>query len=94
MKKILFALTAAALATTALSVPASAGTIGCDQGAPSFSVKATNCKWDSANAPSASTAAFAYVAPSRAIVAPQQRSTLYRADSDYGTTGVSGGSGD
>jgi hypothetical protein len=89
MKKMLFALTAAALMATALSVPASAGTTGCDQGAPDGTVKATNCKWDSANEP---TAAFAYVAPSRTIVAPHQRSTLYRADSDYGTTGVSGGS--
>jgi hypothetical protein len=43
MKKILFGLTAIAIAATTLSAPASAGTTGCDQGGPNASVKATNC---------------------------------------------------
>ncbi len=41
--KILMTLAAAALTTAALSLPASAGTIGCDEGAPDGSYKATDC---------------------------------------------------
>jgi hypothetical protein len=90
MKKMLFALTGAALMATALSLPASAST-GCDQGAPDASVKASLCSSKLANAvhvaPTAA-AAFAQVPVSHRI-----RSTLYRPDADYGTTGVSGGAG-
>jgi hypothetical protein len=41
--KILMTLAAAALTTAALSLPASAGTIGCDEGAPDGSYKVTDC---------------------------------------------------
>ena len=42
--KTLFVLTAAALTTALLSLPATAATVGCDQGAPtSESVNATEC---------------------------------------------------
>jgi hypothetical protein len=85
--KILFALTAAAIAATALSAPASAGTTGCDQGAPlNSSVKATDCpEW---NQTSSAMAGFAY-APSRPVVAA---SAHYLPDLENEGGRVSGGS--
>jgi hypothetical protein len=90
--KMLFALTAAALMATALSIPASAGTVGCDQGNTMSSSAATNChNWRPANAavnqPTAR-AAFAYAPSSHTIVTP---STEYFPDNGEGT-GISGGS--
>jgi hypothetical protein len=84
--KMLFALTAAAIAATTLSAPASAGTIGCDQGAPmNSSFKATDCpEWNQA---SSATAAFAY-APSRKVVAA---SANYLPDLENEGGRVSGG---
>jgi hypothetical protein len=93
--KMLFALTAAALAVSALSVPASAGTIGCRQGDPiTSSAKATNCdSWGSEssamNQPRAE-AGFAYVPTARTIVAPSAR-YLPDLENEGGRTGVSGG---
>ena len=88
--KTLFALTAVSLMTAALSVPASAGTIGCDVGNANASVNATNCStWqETASQPTTGKSAFAYVAPSRAQAAP---STLYNPTAD--DEGVKGGAG-
>jgi hypothetical protein len=77
--KILLTLAAAALTTAALSLPASAGAIGCDEGSPNGSYKATDCSASYqrdvqlfAPAPGASHS-FAY-APRRASDRPARRS--------------------
>ena len=92
--KILFALTAAALAASALTAPASAATIGCDPGNDHASAKATDChNWASSTKRHRASGAYAYVPSSRMAVAPRGRVTPYLPDleNEGGRTGVSGG---
>jgi hypothetical protein len=94
--KIMLTLTAAVLTTAALSVPVSAGPIGCKAGEPiNSSVKASDCRtWYSSRsariAPALrSTAAFAY--------APRSQTTIVRRTRSIGPTdneGVKGGAAD
>ena len=92
--KMFFALAAAALTATTLSVPASAGTVGCKPGEPmNSSAKATNCRgWGPASStvrqPVAGT--YAYVPSSRMIVEPRAYFTP-DLENEEGGTGVSGG---
>ena len=91
MKNILFALTAAAIAATAVSVPASAGTIGCDPGNPTGQTSATSCRfWNNADQTSAQQS-YAMAQQSYAMDRKVYDSAPLNSDLPFGHTGVSGG---
>jgi hypothetical protein len=77
--KIVLTLTAAALTTAALSLPVSAGTIGCESDEPYASFKATDChSWRSLRSARIvpmrwGTSAFAYAPRSRTNIVRRGR---------------------
>lgn len=89
--KIVLTLTAAVLTTAALSLPVSAGTIGCKSDQPNASVKASDCRtWHRSRSARVApvrygTASFAYAPRSRTIVRPAR--TIGPSDDE----GVKGG---
>src|SRR4051812_5773075 len=91
--KIVFTLTAAALTTAALSLPVSAGTIGCKSDQPDASVKASDCRtWHQSRSARIThvrrgTASLAYAPRSHRTVA-RHRPLVGPSD----TEGVKGGS--
>lgn len=92
--KILLTFTAAALTTVALSLPVSAGTIGCKSDQPNASLKASDCRtWHQSRSSSIApmqrgTASLAYASRShRAVV--RHHPPIGPSD----TEGVKGGAG-
>jgi hypothetical protein len=70
--KVLLTLTAAALTTAALSLPAAATTVGCKVSEPNASVKATDCRTQRS-------ARITSMRGSRALAyAPRSRTTILR----------------
>jgi hypothetical protein len=74
--KIMFTLTAAVLTTVALSLPVSAGTIGCKSDQPNASIRASDCRtWHQSRSARTArvrhgTASLAYAPRSRTIARP------------------------
>ena len=91
--KILLTFTAAALTTVALSLPVSAGTIGCKSDQPNASLKASDCRtWHQSRSSSIApmrrgTASLAYARPHHAVV--RHHPPIGPSD----TEGVKGGAG-
>ena len=100
--KILLTLTAAALTTAALSLPASAGTIGCKSDQPDASVHASDCRtWHqtsrSMGVPSSRSLGITHEqrASGSLAYAPRSRSKVVRQQRFIGPSdneGVKGGS--